>query len=176
MSREKLITRRVETILPTIYGDFRAIAFENAMNNEIHVALIKGEIEKAVNPVLVRVQTENVTFAMFGVKIGEAESAIQSSLKKISESESGVILYLRQSEHNLDLVHQLETYALMHEKKMSFPEAARETAYGRHRDYGIGAQILQDLGLRKIKLLTNRPPRFNTLEGFDLEIVGTVSL
>ena len=176
MSKEKLVRRRVETILPTIYGDFRAIAFENETNNEVHVALVKGEISRATEPVLVRVQTENVTFAMFGAKIGEAESAIQSSLKKISESDCGVILYLRQSEHNLDLVHQLETYALMHEKQMNFSDASKETGYGRHRDYGVGAQILHDLGLRKIKLLTNRPPRVNALEGFDLEVVGTVAL
>ncbi len=113
---------------------------------------------------------------MFGATVGEAASALNSSLKKISESECGVVLYLRQSEHNLDLVHQLETYALMHEKKMTFTEASRETGYGRHRDYGVGAQILHDLGLRKIKLLTNRPPRVQALEGFDLEVVGTVSL
>jgi 3,4-dihydroxy 2-butanone 4-phosphate synthase/GTP cyclohydrolase II len=87
-----------------------------------------------------------------------------------------VILYLRQREHNLDLIHQLQTYALMQEKNLDFQTARRETGYGSFRDYGIGAQILYDLGVRKIRLLSNHPPRIAAIEGFDLEIVETVSL
>jgi 3,4-dihydroxy 2-butanone 4-phosphate synthase/GTP cyclohydrolase II len=83
---------------------------------------------------------------------------------------------LRQREHNLDLVHQLETYAVMQEKQIGFAEARKETGYGAGRDYGVGAQILHDLGLRQIKLLTNHPPRVNALEGFDLEVVDSIPL
>jgi 3,4-dihydroxy 2-butanone 4-phosphate synthase/GTP cyclohydrolase II len=113
---------------------------------------------------------------MFGSNLGEASEAIRSSLKKISQIGRGVILYLRQSEHNLDLIHQLETYKLMQEKGLDFQSARRATGYGKHRDYGIGAQILKDLGVKKIRLLTNHPPRLTAIEAFDLEITEIVSL
>ncbi len=87
-----------------------------------------------------------------------------------------MILYLRQREHNLDLVHQLETYAVMQEKKLDFSAAKKETGYGADRDYGVGAQILHDLGLRRISLLTNHPPHVNALEGFDLEVAESIPL
>jgi 3,4-dihydroxy 2-butanone 4-phosphate synthase/GTP cyclohydrolase II len=87
-----------------------------------------------------------------------------------------VVLYLRQREHSLDLVHQLRTYALMQEQGLTKKEASTETGYGLHRDYGIGAQILHQLGLRRILLLTNHPPKVAALEGFQLEVVGNVYL
>jgi 3,4-dihydroxy 2-butanone 4-phosphate synthase/GTP cyclohydrolase II len=165
----------VETELPTDYGIFRAIAYENVINGETHVALTMGNISQTTEPVLVRVQTENVTFAMFGSHLGEAFQAIKTSLKKIAEEGKGVILYLRQREHNLDLIHQLQTYAVMREKNLDFQTARRATGYGSFRDYGIGAQILNDLGVRKIRLLSNHPPKVTAIEAFDLEIVETVS-
>lgn len=176
IQKEKLVKRVVETVLPTDYGDFRAVLYENIINGETHIAMVKGDFFQTTESVLVRVQTENITFAMFGVRLGEASQAIQTSLKKIAETGQGVILYLRQREHNLDLIHQLQTYALMQEKGLDFQTARRETNYGKYRDYGIGAQILNDLGVRKIRLLTNHPPKINAIEGFDLEIVETVSL
>ncbi len=174
--KETLVRKVVETVLPTDYGDFRAAVYENVINGETHVAMVMGDISRTTEPVLVRVQTENITFAMFGSKLGEASRTMQSSLKKIAETGTGVILYLRQREHNLDLIHQLQTYALMQEQNLDFQAARRETGYGNFRDYGIGAQILNDLGVRKIRLLSNHPPRVNALEAFDLEIVETVSL
>ena len=113
---------------------------------------------------------------MFGSKLGEASQAIKTSLEKISQAGKGVILYLRQREHNLDLIHQLQTYAVMQEKGVNFSTARRMTGYGNFRDYGIGAQILNDLGVKKIRLLTNHPPKINAIEAFDLEIVETVAL
>ncbi|MDQ4120900.1 MAG: 3,4-dihydroxy-2-butanone-4-phosphate synthase [Acidobacteriota bacterium] len=176
MEKEQLVQRIVETVLPTEYGEFRAIAYRNIINEDIHLALVKGDVSGRDEPVLVRVQTENVTFPLFGVKVGESAGQMQSALRKISESPRGVILYLRQRENNLGLVKQLETYKLMQEKKMTFTEAARITGYGANRDYGIGAQILHDLGLRKIRLLSNHPPRVNALLGFELEVVENVPL
>jgi 3,4-dihydroxy 2-butanone 4-phosphate synthase/GTP cyclohydrolase II len=174
--KETLVRRVVETDLPTDYGTFRAFVYENIMNGETHVALTMGDFEQATEPVLVRVQTENITFAMFGSKLGEAAQAIKTSLEKISQAGQGVILYLRQREHNLDLIHQLQTYAAMQEKNLDFQTARGETGYGRFRDYGIGAQILNDLGVKKISLLSNHPPRISAIEAFDLEIVETVAL
>ncbi len=176
IQKETLVRRVVETDLPTDYGTFRAFVYENIINGETHVALTKGDFKQATEPVLVRVQTENVTFAMFGSKLGEASQAIRTSLEKISQAQLGAILYLRQRESNLDLIHQLQTYAVMQEKNLDFQTARGETGYGNFRDYGIGAQILNDLGIKKIRLLTNHPPKINALEAFDLEIVETVPL
>ncbi|MEO8041388.1 MAG: 3,4-dihydroxy-2-butanone-4-phosphate synthase [Acidobacteriota bacterium] len=179
IEKETLVKRVLETDLPTDYGVFRAIIFENEMNGETHVALVMGDVASSsgtTEPVLVRVQTENVTFAMFGSTLGEASRAMQASLQKISEAKRGVVLYLRQRENNLDLVNQLRTYALMQEKNIDFQAAKRETGYGKLHDYGIGAQILKDLGIKKIRLLTNHPPRVSAIEAFDLEITDTVTL
>jgi 3,4-dihydroxy 2-butanone 4-phosphate synthase / GTP cyclohydrolase II len=176
IEKETLVRCVVETDLPTDYGMFRAFIYENVMNGETHIALTMGDFAKATEPVLVRVQTENITFAMFGSKLGEASQAIKTSLERISQTGRGVILYLRQREHNLDLIHQLQTYAVMQEKNLDFQAARRETGYGNVRDYGIGAQILNDLGVKKIRLLSNHPPKVNAIEAFDLEIVETVAL
>jgi len=179
IEKETLVKRILETDLPTDYGVFRALIFENEMNGETHVAMVLGDVSSTsgtTEPVLVRVQTENVTFAMFGSTLGEASRAMQASLQKISEAKRGVVLYLRQRENNLDLVNQLRTYALMQEKNIDFQAAKRETGYGKLHDYGIGAQILKDLGVKKIRLLTNHPPRVSAIEAFDLEITDTVSL
>ncbi len=128
IEKETLVRRVVETDLPTEFGTFRAIIYENIINGETHVAMVMGDFSKATEPVLVRVQTENITFAMFGSKLGEASQAIQSSLNKISDAKSGVILYLRQREHNLDLIHQLQTYAVMQEKNRGFSNGEKRNA------------------------------------------------
>ncbi|HVF31229.1 MAG TPA: 3,4-dihydroxy-2-butanone-4-phosphate synthase [Pyrinomonadaceae bacterium] len=176
IQKEMLVRRVIETELPTEYGVFHAIIYENEMNGETHLAMVMGDVAETTDPVLVRVQTENLTFAMFGSTLGEASRAMQASLRNISQEQRGVVLYLRQRENNLDLVNQLSTYALMQEKNVDFQTAKRETGYGKLHDYGIGAQILKDLGVKKIRLLTNHPPRINALEAFDLEIMDTVSL
>src|SRR5215207_5455547 len=179
IEKETMVRRLLETDLPTTYGVFRVIMFENEMNGETHIAMVMGDVDASsgtTEPVLVRVQTENVTFAMFGSTLGEASPAMQASLQKISEAKRGVLLYLRQRENNLDLVNQLRTYALMQEKNIDFQAAKRETGYGKLHDYGIGAQILKELGVKKIRLLTNHPPRVSAIEAFDLEITETVGL
>ena len=175
MHKETLVRRALETDLPTEYGTFRTIVFENIVNGETHLAFVMGDVETD-EPVLVRVQTENVTFAMFGSTLGEASQAIRASLKKIAEAGRGIILYLRQRENDLDLINQLRTYAAMQDRGLDFRTARRETGYGKQHDYGVGAQILHELGVRKIRLLSNHPPRINALEGFGLEIIGTESV
>jgi len=176
VEKELLVRRIVEADIPTMAGTFHTIMYENEMNGETHVALTLGDVSGTTEPVLVRVQTENITFAMFGALVGEAGPAMHTSLQKIAAEERGVILYLRQRENNLDLVNQLKTYALMQEKEIDFQTAKRETGYGKVHDYGIGAQILKDLGVTKIRLLSNHPPKIHALEAFGLEIVETVGL
>jgi 3,4-dihydroxy 2-butanone 4-phosphate synthase/GTP cyclohydrolase II len=141
----------------------------------MHLAMVMGNV-KTDEPVLVRVHTENITFAMFGSLIGDTGNQLHSSLEKIAAAGRGVVLYLRQREHGLDLVHQLRTYSVMQEKNLTLHDASVETGYGLNRDYGVGAQILHELGLRNILLLTNNPPRVAALEGFELNVVGNVPL
>src|SRR6266852_5343872 len=144
ISKEVLVRRAAETDLPTVYGRWRAVAFENTINGDVHLAMVMGDV-RTDDPVLVRVHTENVTCDMFGSTIDDAG-------------------------------HQLRTYALMQERGLSKREASTETGYGLNRDYGVGAQILHELGLRRILLLTNHPPKVTALEGFQLEVVGNVPL
>ena len=175
ISKETLVRRVVEADLPTVYGRFRAVAYENVINGDVHLAMVMGDV-KTDDPVLVRVHTENVTCDMFGSLIDDTGFQLHTALEKISAEARGVVLYLRQREHSLDLVNQLRTYSLMQEKNVSKREASLETGYGVDRDYGVGAQILHDLGLRRILLLSNHPPKVAALEGFELSVVGNVPL
>ena len=175
IQKEMLVRRVVETDLPTVYGRFRAIAFENIINGDVHLAMVMGDL-RTDDPVLVRVHTENVTCDMFGSLIDDTGFQLHTALEKIAAEARGVVLYLRQREHSLDLVNQLRTYGVMQESGLSKREASLQTGYGVDRDYGVGAQILHDLGIRKILLLSNHPPRVTALEGFELAVVGNVPL
>lgn len=175
ISKEMLVRRAVETDLPTVYGQFRAIAYENVINGDVHLAMVMGDV-KTDDPVLVRVHTENVTCDMFGSLIDDTGFQLHTALEKIAAAACGVVLYLRQREHSLDLVNQLRTYNLMQQSGISKRDASLETGYGVDRDYGVGAQILHDLGLRRILLLSNHPPKVAALEGFELSVVGNVPL
>ena len=173
--KEMLVRRVVETDLPTVYGRFKAIAYENIINGDVHLAMVMGEV-KGDEPVLVRVHTENVTCDMFGSLIDDTGFQLHAALEKIAAEARGVVLYLRQREHSLDLVNQLRTYKVMQERLVGKQEASLETGYGVDRDYGVGAQILHDLGIRRILLLSNHPPKVAALEGFELSVVGNVPL
>ena len=175
MSKEKMVRRVVETDLPTVYGRFRAVAYENVVNGDVHLAMVMGNV-RTDEPVLVRVHTENVTCDMFGSLIDDTGFQLHTALEKIAAAARGVVLYLRQREHSLDLVNQLRTYSVMQENGIGKREASLQTGYGVDRDYGVGAQILHDLGLRQILLLSNHPPKVAALEGFELSVVGNVPL
>lgn len=173
--KETLVRRAAESDVRTVYGRFRAVAFENEINGEVHLALVMGDVS-GPEPVLVRVHTEDVTGDVFGSVMNDSGHQLHTALERIAAAGRGVVLYLKQREHGLDLIHQLRTYALMNERGVGFEEASVETGYGAERDYGVGAQILHDLGLRRIVLLTNHPPKVTALEGFELEVVGNVPL
>ena len=173
--KETLVRRVVETDLPTVYGRFRAIAFENVINGDVHLAMVMGDV-RTDDPVLVRVHTENVTCDMFGSLIDDTGFQLHTALEKIAAEARGVVLYMRQREHSLDLVNQLRTYNVMQQRGINKRDASLETGYGIDRDYGVGAQILHDLGLREILLLSNHPPKVAALEGFELSVVGNVPL
>jgi 3,4-dihydroxy 2-butanone 4-phosphate synthase / GTP cyclohydrolase II len=175
ITKETLVRQVVETNLPTVYGRFKAFAYENIINGDVHLAMVMGEV-KGNDPVLVRVHTENVTCDMFGSLIDDTGFQLHAALEKIAGEGRGVVLYLRQREHSLDLVNQLRTYKVMQERRLPKHEASLETGYGIDRDYGVGAQILHDLGVRRILLLSNHPPKVAALEGFELTVVGNVPL
>ncbi len=175
IQKEMLVRRVVESDLPTVYGRFRAIAYENVINGDVHLAMVMGDVTTD-EPVLVRVHTENVTCDMFGSLIDDTGFQLHTALEKIAAEARGVVLYLRQREHSLDLVNQLRTYDIMQQRGISKLDASLETGYGVARDYGVGAQILHDLGLRRILLLSNHPPKVAALEGFELSVVGNVPL
>lgn len=175
ISKEMLIRRVVETDLPTVYGRFKAIAYENVINGDVHLAMVMGQV-KSDDPILVRVHTENVTCDMFGSLIDDTGFQLHAALERIAAEARGVVLYLRQRDHSLDLVNQLRTYGVMQERGLSKQEASLETGYGIDRDYGVGAQILHELGVRRILLLSNHPPKVAALEGFELSVVGNVPL
>jgi 3,4-dihydroxy 2-butanone 4-phosphate synthase/GTP cyclohydrolase II len=175
ITKEMLVRRVVETDLPTVYGRFKAVAYENIINGDVHLAMVMGEVS-GDDPVLVRVHTENVTCDMFGSLIDDTGFQLHAALERIAGEGRGVVLYLRQREHSLDLVNQLRTYKVMQERRLLKHEASLETGYGIDRDYGVGAQILHDLGVRRILLLSNHPPKVAALEGFELTVVGNVPL
>jgi len=176
IAKESLVQRMIETDLPTEDGLWHVVVFENVMNGETHIAFVLGDVSDTTAPPLVRVQTENVTFAMFGSHLGEASAAMRSSIKAITDEGRGVILYLRQRENNLDLVDQLKTYKLMYENDLDFSAAKAVTGYGKTHDYGVGAQILKELGLKRFRLLSKNPPPRSVVDAFDLEIVETVKV
>src|SRR5678815_5660832 len=149
--KEKLVRRIVESDLPTVYGRFKAVAYENIINGDVHLAMVMGDVTTD-DPILVRVHTENVTCDMFGSLIDDTGFQLHTALEKISAAGQGVVPYLRQREHSLDLVNQLRTYSLMQSENLGKREASLATGYGVDRDYGVGAQILHDLGLRRIQL------------------------
>ncbi|MBS1812286.1 MAG: 3,4-dihydroxy-2-butanone-4-phosphate synthase [Acidobacteria bacterium] len=172
MENEVMVRQLSSAVVPTRHGEFRAIAFENLLNNETHLAMVLGNVAAEV-PTLVRVHTQSVLSDVFGSLRDDHGEQLQKALQLIAQAGSGVVLYLKQEMEGLGLVDQLLEYNLNpDEKRVLTPQEKMR----RVRDYGTGAQILHELGLRKIRLLTNRPPRLQALPGFGLEIVETIPL
>lgn len=172
IQNEICVRRVAEAMTPTIHGQFRALAFENVLNNEVHLAMVMGNITPE-EPILVRVHVQSVLADVFGSLRDDHGAQLQRAMQKIKEEGRGIVLYLKQEMRGVGLVDQLAAYQRLDEGPPSkaLPSAPREAAMD-FRDYGVGAQILHELGVRKLRLLTNRPPKLHALEGFDLEIVG----
>jgi 3,4-dihydroxy 2-butanone 4-phosphate synthase/GTP cyclohydrolase II len=175
VKKESLIRREVEVDMPTEHGHFKLVAFEQTNTHEVHLALIKGRWDKD-EPVMVRVHSSCVTGDIFGSCRCDCGSQLHHAMEMVDREGKGVVLYMKQEGRGIGLLNKLRAYKLQ-EEGLDTVEANVQLGFDMdERDYGVGAQILRDLGITKIKLMTNNPKKRVGLMGYGLEIVDNVPI
>ncbi|RJQ70197.1 MAG: bifunctional 3,4-dihydroxy-2-butanone-4-phosphate synthase/GTP cyclohydrolase II [Desulfobacteraceae bacterium] len=177
MRNELFVHRAAETTIPTEHGgEFRIIAFENDVDEQLHIALVKGEIDPG-KPVLVRVHSECMTGDIFGSLRCDCGDQLHKAMSMLAKEGSGVIIYLRQEGRGIGLVNKLKAYELQQKHGLDTVEANRKLGFKDDlRDYGLGAQMLRNLGVRQMRLLTNNPKKMVGLDGYGLSIVEQIPI
>src|SRR5262249_40183694 len=183
--RERLIHRELTVRLPTAHGDFDLIAYSAVVDPEPHLALCKGGVGLEVGgvvpvqekPVLVRIHSQCLTGDIFESHLCDCGSQLHQAMEQVEQAGQGVILYMRQEGRGIGLLSKLKAYQLQQAEGLDTVEANRRLGFGPDlRHYGIGAQILYDLGIRQIRLLTNNPKKVIGLDGYGLRIVERVPI
>jgi len=175
METESHVVRVGEAMLPTRHGEFRMIAFESQLDGESHVALVKGDVERATGPVLVRMHAHCLMGDVFGSTACDCHASVEGSMRAIAQAQRGALIYLHQTSKGFsaEKIADKTLLSFHRDRRLpALPESERKT----QREIGIGAQILSDLGLSRIRLLTNHPRRVAALEGFGIEIIEHVPI
>jgi len=177
LRKEKLVRRAAEAVMPTsIAGEFRCVVYENDIDHVDHMALVKGEISPE-DPVLVRVHSECLTGDAFGSMRCDCGEQLDAALKMIDAVGKGVLLYMRQEGRGIGLKNKIRAYGLQDDEGLDTVQANERLGFPPDlRDYGVGAQILVDLGVRKMRIITNNPGKRAAIEGYGLTIVDRVPL
>lgn len=175
MRMERLIEREVEVKMPTKYGDFKLIAYNQITTNETHLAMVKGEWKEG-EPVLVRVHSSCLTGDILGSLRCDCGDQLHAALEMVEKEGKGVVLYMNQEGRGIGLLNKLKAYKLQEEGKDTVEANLALGFQSDQRDYGVGAQILRDLGVTKLRLMSNNPKKRTGLIGYGLEIVEAVGI